>query len=118
MGKIAELVDKGFELDSTIKRLTKDLNTIKSDVKSHAKRYEQHEILGSKAKAVISDTGFTSADPEKLYDYLADQGRESEFWSLVTVKITDAKNLLGETGMSVIGESGSIPFNKIQFKKQ
>jgi len=118
MGKIAELVDKGYELDSTIKKLKKELDEIKKLVKSHAKKYKQREVVGSKSMAVVSDTGYTTADPQLLYDHLDEQGREHEFWSLVNVKITDAKKLLGETGMSVIGESGSIPFNKISFKKQ
>lgn len=118
MGKICELVDRGFVLDTTIKKAEKELAEIKKTLKAHAKQYKKDVVEGEKSKAVVSDTGYSSADPEKLYDYLEDQGRESDFYGLVGVKIKEAKSLLGDIGFSVIGTSGTIPYNKIQFKKK
>lgn len=118
MGKICDAVDRGFVLSSSIKKMEKEFEGIKKTLKAHAKQYEKTEIDGEKAKAVVGDTGWSSADPQKLYSFLEDQGRVEDFWKLVSVKIQDVKKSVGDIGFSTIGTSGTVSYNKITFKKK
>lgn len=117
MGKIVDLVDRGFQLSTSIKKSEAELDEIKRSLKIHAKKYKKPVVEGNKAKALVQPMSFTSISPKALYDYLAEQGRESEFFGLVKVKITNTSKSLGEVAVDHIGDTTTLDYHKIQFKK-
>ena len=113
---LAEKVDRGKHLSVFIKKMEKELDAIKKDLKAHAKKHDLQEIAGKKAVAKFSPSGWTSIQPKALFTKLQELKQKDLFFGLVKVQIVAAKKALGEVVFDSISESGSTPFNKVTFK--
>jgi hypothetical protein len=118
MGKMQDLVDRGFMLDQRIKKAEKELDGIKRDIKKYGKERDDPVVEGLKSVAMLTDMGWSSIDAYKLYNWLEEQERETEFFDLVKPKVAEVKKAIGETAFGRIGKTGTLTYHKIQFKRR
>lgn len=115
--KITEKIDRAAMLNIQIKKLEKEFDELKKDIKVIAKKRQEGKIKGEKFQAVVGPTSTVSIDPEDLRELLSDLDREDEFDSLVKVLAEPAKKALGETHFETIADIKVTAFNRINFKK-
>lgn len=115
---LTQIVDEGYRLDAEIKAKTKALNAKKKKIKEVNSSLEQKEIIGEVGKVVFSDDTKSYIDPKALYDLCKELEQEDLFFELVSVKITDAKQRLGEMFIDKIIETEYKPLSKMSFKKK
>lgn len=115
--KITEKIDRAALLNIQIKKLEKEFDELKSDIKVIAKKRQDGNIKGEKFQVVVGPTSTVSIDPEDLRELLSDLDREDEFDSLVKVLAELTKKALGESQFETIADIEVVPFNRISFKK-
>lgn len=115
---LTQIVDEGYRLDAEIKAKTKALNTKKKTIKEANKTLEQSEIVGETGRVIFSDDTKSYIDPEKLWELCEGLGQKDLFFELVSVRITDAKQRLGEMFTDKIIETEYKPLSKMSFKRK
>jgi hypothetical protein len=115
---LVQLIDNSYILDIEIKEKKKVLETNKDKLKDLAKIEGKNSLLGDLGECSFSDTTTTEIDPEAFYKLLVELELDHEFFSLVTVKITDAKAKIGEMALSTIWKQETKKNNTIKFKKR
>jgi len=112
------LVDRGYVLKVKIDTAEEEQDLIKAELKQRAKKEKAGYFLGSKHFSQISPTSSTVVDTEALHKVMKKLGQAKEFWNLVTAKVKDARDMLGETVFDTISKSDSFPYSKISFKEK
>jgi hypothetical protein len=111
---INQKVAIAYELDQTIKEMTKKLDSLKSEIKEYAKTNKKRVIgfedLGA---ALVSDKKETTIDPLVLFNKLGKKSLE-----LMKVQITLVKDKFGEPFAEEIGTTKNNPYSVVKlFKK-
>jgi hypothetical protein len=111
---INQKVAIAYELDQTIKEMTKKLDSLKSEIKEYAKTNKKRVIgfedLGA---ALVSDKKETTIDPLVLFNKLGKKSLE-----LMKVQITLVKDKFGESFAEEIGTIENNPYSVVKlFKK-
>lgn len=115
--KITEKIDRAAMLNIQIKKLEKEFDELKSDIKVIAKKRQDGLIRGEKFEAVVGPTSTVSIDPEDLRELLSDLDREDEFDDLIKILAEPTKKALGESQFETIADIKVTDFNRINFKK-
>lgn len=115
---IKDLVDEGEKIDKKIKKLEKELNNIKKQLKAHAKRYELNEIKGNTATVIISESNYSTVNPIDLFNLLKKLKLYDKRFDLINVKIKDTRSFLGEINFDLINVPSTIEYNKCSFKEK
>jgi len=115
---LTQIVDEGYRLDAEIKAKNKALEAKKKKIKETNFSLEQKEIVGEVGRVVFSDDTKSSIDPKDLYALCEQLGQKDLFFELVSVKITVAKQRLGEMFIDKIIETEYKPLSKMSFKKK
>lgn len=116
--KLADLVDRGFELKTKLKPMNDEMDDIKSRLKSHGKQYKQKKIDGTKAVASFSAQPFPGAVVKEVYDTFVELDREDEFFDCVKVNLTELKASLGETMSEELITIKRDPYGRVNFRKK
>ena len=116
--KLADLVDRGFELKTKLKPMNDEMDDIKSRLKSHGKQYKQKKIEGVKADAVFGVQPFPGADVKEVYDTFVDLGREDDFFEVAKINLTALKDVLGETVANDLITIKRDPYGRVNFRKK
>lgn len=99
-----EAVDKAFSLKAEITERTKLLDQYKKLFKKTAEIGQQ--VLGKEGYVLLTQRANVSVTPEKLHTALVDVDMEDSFYSLLNVKIADARKILGTLIFSKIEVKG------------
>ena len=116
--KLADLVDRGFELKTKLKPMNDEFDGIKSTLKAHGKRYKQKMIDGTKAEAKFSVQPFPGADVKEVYDVFCDLDREDEFFDVCKINLTALKAALGQTVSDELITIKRDPYGRVNFRKK
>lgn len=113
---IAELVDKGYKLKAKVDEAELELDAIKAEIRTRAKKNKKDHFIGNNHFVSVSPRTVTTCEPDDLYNAYADIGRAQDFFKAVSVTIGTAKKDLGETVFGEISEVTTIPYNNVGFK--
>ena len=115
---LSQQIDTAYLLDVEIKEKKKALDKAKGGIKAEAMREGAKTLSGDIAEVVFSDETQTNIDPKDLFTLMVDLDMEDEFWKLVKVNITDAKEKLGELSLDSIADRGVKEYARMSFKKR
>ncbi|MFW6145426.1 MAG: hypothetical protein ACOC4Y_01375 [bacterium] len=115
---IEHVVDEAYALDLEIKQKEKLLKQKKEELKSFAKKTGQKTLEGNEGRVEFSDETRTSIDPFALWELMQELGMEKDFFNVINVKVTDAKNKVGELHLDGIAEQNYNEYAKMKFKKR
>ena len=114
----AELVDKGYKLKCKVDKVEVELDAIKKELRSRAKKEKKDYYFGNKNFATISGRTSTACEAIDLYNTYVDIGREKDFFKAVSVTVGTARKDLGETLFDSISEMTTTPYNTVAFKEK
>ena len=115
---LSQQIDTAYLLDVEIKEKKKALDKSKGKIKAEAIREGGKTLSGDIAEVVFSDETQTNIDPKDLFTLMVDLDMEDEFWKLVKVNITDAKEKLGELSLDEIASRNVKEYARMSFKKR
>lgn len=116
--KLADLVDRGFELKHQLKPLNDEFDDIKKTLKAHGKRFKQPVIEGTKADVKFGTQPYPGADVKEVYDTFVDLDREDEFFEVVGVQLTALKAALGTTKAEELITIKRDPYGRVNFRRK
>lgn len=114
---IEHVVDEAYALDLEIKQKEKLLKQKKAELKTFAQKTGQKILEGNEGKVEFSDEIRTNIDPYDLWELMQGIGMETDFFNVVGVRISDAKNKVGEILLEDINKQTYNEFAKMKFKK-
>ena len=115
---LSQQIDTAYLLDVEIKEKKKALDKSKGKIKAEAMREGGKTLSGDIAEVVFSDETQTNIDPKDLFTLMVDLDMEDEFFKLVKVNITDAKEKLGELSLDEIASRSVKEYARMSFKKR
>ena len=115
---LSQQIYTAYLLDVEIKEKKKALDKAKGSIKSTAIKEGAKSLSGDIAEVVFSDETQTNIDPKDLFTLMVDLDMEDEFWKLVKVNITDAKEKLGELSLDSIASRNVKEYARMSFKKR
>jgi hypothetical protein len=115
---LVQLIDDSFMLDLEIKEKKKVLDANKGKLKQRALIEGKGSFSGELAEAVFSNDTKTEIDPKDLYNLLVEIGQEDAFFDLVSVKLTDTRERVGDMLLESIWKQTVKKNAKIKFKKR
>jgi len=116
--EIESMVDEAYALDLEIKQKEKLLKQRKAEIKAFAQKTGQKTLEGNEGRVEFSDETRTSIDPFALWELMQELSMEQDFFNVVNVKVTDAKNKVGELHLDDIAEQSYNEYAKMKFKKR
>ena len=93
--KLAEMVDRSYDLAQQIKALSSELDDLKGKLKDHARKYERDYIEGTKADARFAAQPKYTCDSKQLYDAMREAEQEEAFFDVVKVNLKALKDTMG-----------------------
>jgi hypothetical protein len=114
--QILDLVDQGIVADRQEKAGKKIKAKIKETLQPIALQRKIGEFVGALGTLTVSDDEDTAIDPKKFHNLLKKLKKESLFYSLISVKMGEAKKYLGETSLEPIITRDPKPFSKFSYK--
>lgn len=117
LSELAKMVDDGCRINMKIKALEKELDPIKSSLKAEAKKRNKTEILGTEGAMVkVTPSGGATVKPEHFAEKVeALKLGDDVFYDNVTVKLGDARDVIGEIHFNAIAKPFTVPFNVVKF---
>ena len=115
---LGQQIDTAYLLDVEIKEKKKALDKSKGKIKAEAMREGAKTLSGDIAEVVFSDETQTNIDPKDLFTLMVDLDMQDEFFKLVKVNITDAKEKLGELSLDEIASRNVKEYARMSFKKR
>ena len=115
---LEQKIDTAYMLDTEIKEKKKVLDGVKEELKAVAQGEGKKSLSGELAEVSFIGETQTNIDPKDLFTLMVDLDMEDEFWKLVKVNITDAKEKLGELSLDSIASRNVKEYAKMKFKKR
>jgi hypothetical protein len=115
---LVQLIDDSYIIDTEIKEKKKVLDANKGKLKQRALIEGKGAFSGELAEAVFSNDTKTEIDPKDLYNLLVEIGQEDAFFDLVSVKLTDTRERVGDMLLEEIWKQTVKKNAKIKFKKR
>lgn len=115
--RIAKMVDAAFDVKQELEDLQEEFDDYKRRLREEAKKLNVNELSGTVAIAKVGPTSSTDCEPLALHGLLKKLKRENEFFDLVSVKITAAKDAIGKTLFGEVSRTTSEPYKRVSFKE-
>ena len=117
--EVAEMVDKGYDLDRKIKELTAQKQDIGSKLKDIAKESGVKKLQGTYGRcATVSSYSTTTVGTKEFIEYAESYGHDTDsIYSALSVKVTEARRMLGNA-VEEIAVVYADDFGKISFTKK
>lgn len=114
--QITQLIDAATEWDMEQKALAKNAKAAKALLLSHAKSKKWKTRAGETAVCTIKQSSSTEVDVTGLAQLLKRLGKKNLFVDLVKVKITEAKQYLGEHSLKECSEVVTEEYGSVTLK--
>lgn len=95
--------------------MEKQVKSLLEEIKETAKEQGVTQLAGARHVVSFQPTTSRTIDPKALYEYLVENGRESEFWDLVSVGLSKATGNYGERALesAKLIQLSSDPYGKV-----
>jgi len=95
--------------------MEKQTKSLLEELKELARERGTTQLVGVRHVVSFQPTSSRTIDPKALYEYLVKNGRESEFWDLVSVGLTKAMGNYGERALesAELIQLSSDPYGKV-----
>lgn len=114
--QVISLIESGAVSDAQVKKLEKQVKKIKEVLMLHAQENKWKTLAGTHGVATIKPSTGTKITPTDLLRKLVALGKKSLFDSVFNVRITDARDYLGNAELADISKTTTEEYGSISLK--